>query len=99
MSTGRRRAFRPSPRRHRLVPVGLAAALAAVVAGIVLALSLHGGAANPPSAAALVLQRAAQVAEASGGPRQLRPGEYWYVKSIWTIPGVQLAEPSGRASD
>jgi len=73
--------------------------LAAVVAGLVLALSLRGGAANPPSAAALVLQRAAQAAEASGGPRQLRPGEYWYVKSIWTTPGVQFAEPSGRASD
>jgi hypothetical protein len=39
------------------------------------------------------------VAEAAGGPRQLRPGEYWYVKSIWTTPGVQFAEPSGRASD
>lgn len=92
---------RPAPgRRPRdLAPVGFAAALAAVAAGIVLALSLRGGAANPPSAAALVLQRAAQVAEASGGPRQLRPGEYWYVKSIWTTPGVQLAEPTGRASD
>jgi hypothetical protein len=89
----------PARRRRRLAPAGLAAALAAVVAGIVLALSLRGGAANPPSAAALVLQRAARVAEASGGPRQLRPGEYWYVKSIWTTPGVQLAEPTGRASD
>jgi hypothetical protein len=89
----------PARRRPRLAPVGLAAALAAVVAGIVLALSLRGGAANPPSAAALVLQRAARVAEAAGGPRQLRPGEYWYVKSIWTTPGVQFAEPSGRASD
>ncbi|MGN6869111.1 MAG: CU044_5270 family protein [Solirubrobacteraceae bacterium] len=89
----------PTRRRTRLASVGLAAALAAVVAGIVLALSLRGGAANPPSAAALVLQRAARVAEAAGGPRQLRPGEYWYVKSIWTTPGVQLAEPSGRASD
>jgi hypothetical protein len=85
--------------RRRLAPVGLAAAMAAVAAGIVLALSLRGGAANPPSAAALVLQRAARTAEAAGGPRQLRPGEYWYVKSIWTVPGVQLAEPSGRGSD
>jgi hypothetical protein len=86
-------------RRPRLARAGLAAALAAVVVGIVLAQSLRGGAANPPSAAALVLQRAARVAEAAGGPRQLRPGEYWYVKSIWTTPGVQFAEPSGRASD
>ena len=89
----------PTRRRRRLAPVGLAGALAAVAAGVVLALSLGGGAANPPSAAALVLQRAARVAEAAGGPRQLRPGEYWYVKSIWTTPGVQFAEPSGRGAD
>jgi hypothetical protein len=101
VSTGPRRrpASMPTRRRRRLAPVGFAAALAAVAAGIVLALSLRGGAANPPSAAALVLQRAAQVAEASGGPRQLRPGEYWYVKSIWTVPGVQVAMPSGRGED
>jgi hypothetical protein len=92
---GRRRPARPA----RLAGLGLAGALAAVAAGIVLALSLHGGAANPPSAAAVVLQRAARVAEAAGGPRQLRPGEYWYVKSVWTTPGVQLAEPTGRGSD
>jgi hypothetical protein len=89
----------PPRRRRGLAPLGLAAALAAVAAGIVLAVSLRGGAANPPSAAALVLQRAARVAEAADGPRELRPGEYWYVKSIWTTPGVQLAEPTGRASD
>jgi hypothetical protein len=89
----------PTRRRRRLAPVGLAGAFTAVAAGLVLALTLRGGAANPPSAAAVVLQRAAQVAEAAGGPRQLRPGEYWYVKSVWTTPGVQFAEPSGRAVD
>ncbi len=91
----------PAPRRRRrhLARVGLASAFAAVAVGIVVAVSLRGGAANPPSAAAAVLQRAARAAEAAGGPRQLRPGEYWYVKSIWTIAGVQLAEPSGRGSD
>jgi hypothetical protein len=101
VSPGRRPTTRLSPRRRRrrLPGLGLAGALAAVAAGIVLAVSLRGGAANPPSAAALVLQRAARMAEAAGGPRQLRPGEYWYVKSIWTTPGVQLAEPTGRASD
>jgi hypothetical protein len=74
-------------------------ALAAVAAGIALAVSLHGGAANPPPAAAVVLARAARVAEAAGGPRPLRPGEYWYAKSVWTTAGVQLAEPSGRGND
>jgi RNA polymerase sigma-70 factor (ECF subfamily) len=87
------------PVRRRLAPLALVGALAAVAVGIVLALSLHGGAANPPSAAAAVLERAARVAEAAGGPRRLRPGEYWYVKSVWTTPGVQLAEPGGRGSD
>jgi hypothetical protein len=96
-------AGRPRPqatRRHRhrrhLAPLGLAGALAAVAAGMVLALSLRGGAANPPSAAAIVLQRAARVAEAGGGPRVLRPGEYWYVKTIWTTTGVGFAGARGR---
>ncbi|HET6865455.1 MAG TPA: CU044_5270 family protein [Solirubrobacteraceae bacterium] len=94
----RRQAIRRSPRRRRrrLAPVGLAAALAAVAAAIVLAVSLHGGAANPPSAAAAVLQRAARAAEAAGGPRQLRPGEYWYVKSVWTLAGATFPDPSVR---
>jgi hypothetical protein len=86
----------PPRRRRRLAPLGLAGALAAVAIGVVLALSLRGGAANPPSAAALILQRAARVAEAAGGPRQLRPGEYWYVKSIWTTPGVLFSDPGTR---
>jgi hypothetical protein len=87
-------------RRPRLASLGVAAAVAAVAAGVVVAVSLRGGAANPPpAAAAVVLRRAAIAAQASGGPRQLRPGEYWYVKSIWTTPGVQLAESSGRGAD
>jgi hypothetical protein len=87
------------PRRPRLAPLGLAGVAAAVAVGVVLALSLRGGAGNPPSAAALVLQRAARLAEAAGGPRQLHPGEYWYVQSIWTTPGVQFAAPGGRGPD
>jgi hypothetical protein len=75
-----RRRLAPRP----LAPLGLVGALAAVAVGIVLALSLRGGAAQPPSAAAVVLARAAHAAEASAGPRRLRPGEYGYVKSIWT---------------
>ena len=95
----------PRWRRPRLASLGalgalgVAAAVAAVAAGVIVALSLRGGAANPPPAAAkVVLRRAAIAAEASGGPRQLRPGEYWYVKSIWTIPGVRLRpNPPGAA--
>jgi hypothetical protein len=93
------RARRPR-RRRRWAPVGVLGVAAAVGVGVVVALSLRGGAANPPpAAAAVVLRRAAVAAEASGGPRRLRPGEYWYVKSIWTIPGVQLAAPAGNAND
>jgi hypothetical protein len=91
------------PRRQRarrrlgFARLGVAGALAAVAVGIVVAVSLRGGAANPPPAAAVVLARAARVAEASGGPRQLRPGEYWYVKSVWTTPGVTFAGARGRS--
>lgn len=89
-------------RRHRrhLMPLGALGLAAAVVAGVIVAVSLRGGAANPPpAAAAVVLRRAAIAAEAAGGPRRLRPGEYWYVESIWTTPGVQLDEPTGRGDD
>jgi hypothetical protein len=93
----------PRSRRPRVSSLGalsLAAAFAAVAAGVIVSFSLRGGAANPPpAAAAVVLRRAAIAAEASGGPGQLRPGEYWYVKSIWTTPGVQLAEHPGRGAD
>lgn len=92
----RRRRLAPARPPRRLAPVGLAAALAAVAAGLILALTLRGGAANPPSAAALVLQRAARVAEAAGGPRQLRPGEYWYVKSVWTLAGATFPDSHVR---
>ena len=87
----RRRRQRARPRLG-LAPLGVAGALAAVAVGIVVAVSLRGGAANPPPAAGVVLARAARVAEASGGPRQLRPGEYWYVKSIWTTAGASVAD-------
>jgi hypothetical protein len=88
---------RPGPRwvrPRRFFPLGLVGAAAAVAVAVVLAVSLRGGAANPSSAAAALLQRAARVAAASGGPRQLRPGEYWYVKSIWTNAGALVADAS-----
>lgn len=73
--------------------LGLAGALAVVLAALILAATLRGGAARPASAAAAVLQRAALQAQASGGPRELRPGEYWYVQSIDTTAGVLLSGP------
>jgi len=89
---------RQQPRRRRfgLAPLGVAGALTAVAIGIVLALSLRGGAANPPPAAAVVLARAARVAEASRGPRELKPGEYWYVKSVWTTSGATFRDSGVR---
>ncbi len=87
-----RRRRQRARRRLSLAPLGVAGAMAAVAVGIVVAVSLRGGAANPPPAAAVVLARAARVAEASGGPRQLRPGEYWYVKSVWTTAGAAVAD-------
>ncbi len=94
----RRRAARPWLRPRRLAPLGLVGALAAIAGGgdRRCPRQLRGGAANPPSAAAVVLQRAARVAEAAGGPRPLRPGEYWYVKSVWTTTGAQFADPGTR---
>jgi hypothetical protein len=86
----------PWLRPRRLAPLGLLGVAVAVGVALALALSLRGGAANPPSAAALVLQRAARTAAATGGPRELRPGEYWYVKSVWTTNGATVADPSVR---
>jgi hypothetical protein len=94
------RVRRQRRRRRRWAPVGALGVAAAVAVGVIVALSLRGGAANPPpAAAALVLRRAAVAAEASGGPRRLRPGEYWYVESIWTTPGVQFDEHPGNGGD
>ena len=74
---GTRRRFKP-----RLLPsIGLTGAGVAMVVAIALVAELRGGVARPTSAAAAVLVRAALVAEAAGGPRELRPGEYWYVHS------------------
>jgi hypothetical protein len=84
----------PRLRQRRLAAV-LALGIAVAVAVAVL-LSLRGGAANPPSAAAAVLQRAAHAVAATGGPGQLQPGEYWYVKSYDTSAGATVAAPSVR---
>jgi hypothetical protein len=85
-----------APRVASLGAIGLAVAIAA---GILVTLSLRGGAANPPLAAAAVLQRAARAAQVAGGPRELRPGEYWYVKSYWTTNGALVADPAIRGGD
>lgn len=91
----RRRAWalnHPRLRQRRLASV---VALAVAVA-VALPLTLRGGAANPTSAAAAVLQRAAHAAAAAGGLPQLRPGEYWYVKSYDTSAGATVVVPSVR---
>jgi hypothetical protein len=95
----RLRSHHPWLRQRRCAPLGLLSVAAAVVVALALALSLRGGAANPPSAAAVVLQRAARAAAITGGPRQLRSGEYWYVKSVWTTNGALVADPSVRGGD
>jgi hypothetical protein len=88
---------RPRLRGRRLGPLGALGIAASLGVAVALALLLRGGAANPTSAAAAVLQRAAHAAAASGGPRQLRPGEYWYVKSYDTSAGALVAaRPSVR---
>jgi len=79
-------------RGQRRLAAVLALALAVAMA-VAVPLSLHGGAANPTSAAAAVLHRAARAAATAGGPRQLRPGEYWYVKSYDTIASAVVAAP------
>jgi hypothetical protein len=58
------------------------------VAVVLLVAGPRGSVVRPESAAAAVLQRAALAAEASGGPRTLRAGEYWYVHSRDTRLGV-----------
>jgi hypothetical protein len=84
-------------RRPSLLPsIGLLGAAVAVVAAIVIAAGLHGGAGQPASAAAAVLQRAARVAAASGGPRELRPGEYWYVHSRETTNSAVFPGKNGK---
>jgi len=96
---GRRRRWsldRPRLLQRRLAPVLALGVAVAVAVAIALPLSLGGGAANPTSAAAAVLQRAARAAAAAGGPRHLRPGEYWYVKSYETRAGATVADPSVR---
>jgi hypothetical protein len=80
-------------RRLPLLPsIGLAVAVAATVAAVVIAAGLRGGAAQPASAAAAVLQRAALTAQTSGGPRELRAGEYWYEHSREIVNGAQFAD-------
>lgn len=80
-------------RRLPLLPsIGLAVAVAAAVAAVVIAAGLRGGAAQPASAAPAVLERAALTAKASGGPRELRAGEYWYEHSREIVNGAGFAD-------
>jgi hypothetical protein len=84
----------PSPTRRRRLgffprpSLRLVGVAVVVVAATAVAAQWRGGAAHPTSAAAAVLERAARVAEASGGPRELRAGEYWYVHSRWSTVGA-----------
>jgi hypothetical protein len=80
-------------RPRRLAPLGALSVASALAVAIVVVLSLRGGAVNPTSAAAAVLQRAARAAAAAGGPRPLRPGEYWYVRSYDTTAGANVLAP------
>jgi hypothetical protein len=88
-----RGSFFHAPLRRQRRLAGIVALAVALAVAVAVPLSLRGGAANPTSAAAAVLQRAAHAAAASGGPRQLRPGEYWYVKSYETVAGAIVAAP------
>jgi hypothetical protein len=90
------RSVRARPRSPLLPSIGLLAAAVTVVAVIVIAAGLHGGPEQPVSAAAAVLQRAARAAQASGGPRELRPGEYWYVHSRETTNSAVFPSRNGR---
>jgi hypothetical protein len=84
------------PRVGRRLPlhpsIGLAVAVATTVAAVVIAAGLRGGVAKPASAAAAVLDRAALTAQTSGGPRELRAGEYWYEHSREIVNGAQFAD-------
>lgn len=62
--------------------IGALSGLAAAIAALVLILG-HGGAAQPTSAAAALLERAAN-ATAMVSPVHLGPGQVWYVEQVWT---------------
>ena len=89
------RGRRPPMRRRsrlRLGPsVGFLAATVAVVVVVVVADELRGGVARHAPAVRSMHHRAAGAPEASGGPRVLRRGEYWYVHSRGTTLGVYLS--------
>jgi hypothetical protein len=88
---GRRPPMRPRSRLRLGTSVGFLAATVAVVLVVVVASGLRGGAPRHAPATLSVHHRAARAPEASGGPRVLRPGEYWYVHSRDTALGVQLS--------
>jgi hypothetical protein len=76
---------------------GLAAALAVIVVAVVVDLGSRGGAGQPASAAAAVLERAALAAQAVGGPGELQPGEYWYVHSRNIVNGAVFVSNEHRS--
>jgi hypothetical protein len=91
---------RARARKRRRV---LAPALALAGAGVVVALVAVGTGGNGDAAAALALRHAAAVARSQAAPPQLRPGQFWYSKSIqaftvtdgdkgWTALGPKVRE-------
>src|SRR4051794_10989097 len=89
----REREPRRRPTRPRFgVRLGLAGAAVVAVALVLLLVGTRGGVVRPDRAAAALLHRAAGAAEASGGPRALRAGEYWYVHSRETGLGVAFGD-------
>jgi hypothetical protein len=88
--------LRARPRLPVLPSIGLLSAAAAVAAVIAVVVGLNGAAGQPASAAAAMLQRAARAAAAAGGPRQLRPGEYWYVHSREITNGAVFPDQNAR---
>ncbi len=93
-----RRATRTPRARRFPVPAWSVGALAAIAAAVVAAVSLigHGGAAQPQSAAAAILDRAAQ-APAMVSPAHLGPGQYWYVEDVTAGPRAQNMHACGNA--
>ena len=83
--------------RLRLRPsIGLLGAALGTTAAIMIAAGLNGGSGQPAYAAAAMLQRAARVAAAAGGPRVLRPGEYWYVHTRETVNSAVFPTKNAR---
>jgi hypothetical protein len=93
-----RRSLRTPRARRFPVPAWSLGALATIAAAVVASVSLvgHGGAVQPQSAAAGILDRAAQ-APAMVSPMHLGPGQYWYVEDVLAGPRAQNMHACGNA--